>query len=223
MVNKIKTVSLFIALLIACTNSSFAQKKKHPSAILLQVRSEHNRIEALTKAGRQKELNEVILDAQNAAAAMKRDFEDNFSFCPVYYFVDTNIDLIKQKRFDGILLASDGTPVADPVITSSSTDYYIVFFGYPVSQPKQGQVVKDPQRYKTSSGEPFGKGLVINNDEMQQLSYIIKFNYNDIFLGKEMKKKYFYESKHFEIDYFPLAKELNKKLKDHPIKQTLTH
>ncbi len=223
MVDKMKTVSLFIILVIACSTSSIAQKRKYPAAILLQLRSESNRIQALSYARRQNELNEVILDARNAAAAMKRDFEDNFSYCPVYYFVDTNIDLIKQKKFDGILITSDGTPVTNPLITAASTDYYIVYYGYPVSQPKQGRVVKDPERYNTGNGEPFGKGLVINNDEMEQLSYIIKLNYNDFFLTKEMKKKYYYESKHFDIGYFPLAKDLNKKLIDHPIKKAFTH
>lgn len=210
---KFKIISILVLLL---PNMYFAQAQKihkgYPKVILLQIRSENNRIESLMKAKRAKDLQEVIFDAQNAAAAMKRDFKDHFDYCPVYYFTDTNIELIKQKKFDGILNTLDGQIVNDPIIDKNSKDYFIVFYGYPTSQPKQYKPVKEGDKTKANYGEPFGKGLVINNHQMEQLSYLVKMDYSNLFIGKA-KKAYFYESKSFEIEYYPLAGPFNENLK----------
>ncbi len=190
---------------------------KYPRVVLVQLRSENNRIEALTKARRYNDLEQVINDARSTASAMINDFRDHFNYCPVYYFVDTNLDLIKQKKFDNILMNADRTTVIKPLINASSSDYLIVFYGYAVAQRRSEKVVKDSVRYQSGAEQPLGKGLVINNDKYQQVSYIYTHRYNDLFTSKKQKEKlkpYKFASDRFEIEYFPLADILSKRLKE---------
>lgn len=177
--------------------------KPYPAAVLVQLRSEHNRMEALTKARMYEELEEVKKDALAVRDRMVLDFHNNFSYCPVYYYMDTNADLIKKKIFDGILLQEDGSPVKNPVVNSNSDNYVIAYYGYPVSQSTTDKVQADA----TDSQPLFGKGLVILNDKMLQLTYFYKFGYDEIFFDKRKQwiKKYYYNSKRFDIEYYPLA------------------
>ena len=228
---------------ICATNACFAQdtlsKKqdtsvdKFPKAILVQLRSEHNRIAAATKERKYKELEIIKNDAINVTSRMIADFKDNFTFCPVYYYMDTNLDLIKNRVFKGILFNADSTPANDLVISDTSKDYLIVFYGYPTSQARTRDVAPDTTRrmeyadytvpawqkitdttgYRYNSGEPMGKGLIINNYKFKQVSYLYKLEYqNLIFKLRKKNKKYIYLSKHYEIEYFPFAEVLNQKL-----------
>ncbi len=225
---------------------------KFPKAILVQLRSEHNRIEALTKARRYNEAELVGADAAYIRAKMIADFSDHLFFCPVYYYIDTNVDLIKKRKFEGILFKADSTPAASDVI-GNDNDYVIVYYGYPNYQSRTTDSLTDnPKNYNYTAGEtlnrgtnnylieeygypayhtkvvdstpnkdddgygarePFGKGLVINNNRLQQVSFLYKFGYeNAIFRMKKRNRKYIYVSKHFDMEYFPFAEELNSKL-----------
>src|SRR5579872_5967407 len=172
MTHKNKTTAVFIILFsLIISNACYATdtlKNKYPSAVLVQLRSEHNRIEALKKARMYKELAEVEQDAKEVQSRMIMDFQVNFKYCPVYYFMDTDADLIKEKIFDGILKNADGSPAKNLVIDKSSDNYVIVFYGYSVDDARGNFMVADSAKYPVNSGEPAGKGLVINNDKFQQ-------------------------------------------------------
>ncbi len=219
--NRISVTLLTIAtLVLTATDKARAAdslSKRYPRVVLVQLRSENNRIEALTKAQKYNDLEQVVNDARSTASAMINDFRDHFNYCPVYYFIDTNLDLIKQKKFDNILMNADRTEVTKPLIGASSSDYLIVFYGYPVAQRRSEKVVKDSARYQSGAEQPSGKGLVINNDKYQQVSYIYTHGYNDIFTSKKQKEKlkpYQFSSTRFEIEYVPLAEIFNRKLKE---------
>ena len=228
---------------------------KFPKAILVQLRSEHNRIEALTKARRYKELELVEEDAAKIRKKEIADFKDHLAFCPVYYYVDTNADLITNKKFSGILFNADSTLATNTGLTEASKDYLVVYYGYPNYQSRASDSIKDnPDNYNYNSGEildrgtnnylieeygypaygtkigdslskrkrdddgfgaqePFGKGLIIDNHRMQQVSLLYKFGYeNVLFRAKKENRKYIYVSKHFDMEYFPFAEELDTKL-----------
>jgi len=206
---------VFICLfsLSGCFSSYAADTVVTPRAILVQLRSEHNRIEALARDRRHKELEEVKNDAVAVRQKMILDFSDNFTKCPVYYYMDTDINLIKNKQFDGALLNADGSPAHSIPLNNGSRDYLVVFYGQPVSQPKNTAVVTDTTKYSYESDVPFGKGLVILNVEFKQVNYLYMFGYNQRALKRSIKtKKYCYSSKHFDIEYFPFAKLFNNKL-----------
>ena len=151
---------------------------KYPRAVLVQLRSEHNRIEALTKDGNYKAIKEVKKDAVEVKKRMILDFTTNYHYSPVYYYIGTNADFIKKKVFDGILMNADGSAVNKPVINSNSNDYVIVYYGYYIYQPKPTNVVKDSSRYIYDPETPPGKGLVVLNAQFQQIDYFYKLGYD---------------------------------------------
>ncbi len=202
--------STIAIILITCSNVCLATDSlghKYPSVVLVQLNSETNRITALRKAKDYKLLQEVKEDADNAAAAMKNDFRDHFKFCPVYYYMDTNAEMIRQKKFDNVLLNVDGTSAPGSGLNSNSTGYLIVYYGYPDVQEKKDNV---------SSGETTqrgGKGMVVLNDKYRQIAhtsppaYAVSYHKHDA-----NKSKYYFVSKHFDIQYVAFASDLNSKL-----------
>jgi hypothetical protein len=187
-------------------------KKEAPSAVLFQLRTEHNRIAALQKTGYSRELEEVKNDAAIVTERLKSDFHDNFTLCPVYYYNDVNVDSIKNRKFKGIITYEDGTPVADSAIARLGNNYVIAYYGYPVFQIKKGKTLTDTAKY-TYDPEPGGeKGLVILNGNFQQLTYYYKYGYDELMFWGKNWKKYIYRSKHFDIQYYPFATRFQQTL-----------
>jgi len=195
-------------LLIASSNLSKASpsdstRRKFPRILLLQLSAEQNRIAALTKANNQKQLEEVKNDAQRVRKVMINDFQDHFDFCPVYYFIDTNVEAIKNKQFDGILLNADGSKATDVPLNRNSSDYLIAFYGFPVEKTKIDTATN------TASSLP-GRGIVFLNSKYKQVGYFIEGDYTSLGVGQ--RDKYAYLSDHFDIQYLPYAKELSRAL-----------
>jgi len=205
-------ISLFM---IAVRQNSYAVDSlthKYPSAVLVELRTEQSRVKALIADRKYKELDEVKGDLACVHTAMIRDFNDHFNYCPVYYFIDTNEDLVLKKEFDGVLLIAEGTPAQKVVINAFSKDYVIVYYGYPAEQRRNQKVVTDSAKYESNSGEPMGEGLIINNDKMQQVNYLYNLGY-DVLVVRKKDKPYYYSSRHFHIGYYPSANDFNEKLK----------
>ncbi len=210
---KVSLVTFFITIVFCTAYAGDSTSRQYPVAVLVELKTEQSRIAALTKDKRYAQLEELNNDIIGERDAMVRDFKDNFDYCPVYYFMDTDIEFITKKQFAGKLLDANLKAIPNNIINSESNDYVIVYFGYPAVQPHHQKIVKDSLKYLSNSGEPMGIGLIINNDKMQQISYLYSLGYHSAFLSKR-EKKYAYLSKHFSIEYFPFAKEFNTKLKN---------
>jgi hypothetical protein len=184
-----------------------------PSAILVQLRSEQSRINGLIKVGDTKALAQIEQDGAAVATATINDFHDHLDYCPVYYYMDSNLSKVMNRQFDGVLTNADGKPVKSDAITD--TDYFIVFYGSPTEQRRVKNLVTDSSVYQYNSGEPFGKGLIINNYKMQQVSYLYQLGYDNVFFNMfHRHSKYAYESRRYDIEYFPFAIKLNKDLNE---------
>lgn len=190
---------------------SLSTKNRKIKAVLVMLRAETNRIEALTKGNRRSLLEEVQRDLQGTVRATQADFSDNFTYCPVYYFWDTEMDRIRDGDFAGVLFRADSSIATDLPISKGSNNYLVVFYGFPTSQSKWRGKVTDTTKLSYDSGEPNGRGLVIQNWKLEQISYLYKFGYNNFFIRRR-HKKYIYTSKHFDIEYFPMAKKFNERL-----------
>ena len=138
---------------------------KFPRAILVQLSSEQNRINALTKARRIKELLTIKADAANIITKTIADFDAHLNFCPVYYYIDTNIDLIKNRQFSGVLFTVDGKPATNTGLSDTSRDYLIAYYGYPNYQSRLDDTETNPQKYSYSSNEPHGREMINYLDE----------------------------------------------------------
>lgn len=205
----LKRIIVVVFLVLLCAkHSSFAQdttSSKYPMALLVQLSSEQNRIKALEKANRNREAEMVKDDAKRAAQAMINDFKDHFDYCPVYYYVDTNIELIKQKQFEGVLMDTDGN-----VLKGITPQHYaVVWYGYPITQSAGEWLVKDSTRYTYDPQSRSVKGLVIVDSKFRQIGYLYKFGYYNLFMRRS---KYYYSSKRFDIEYMRTARTLNDKL-----------
>ena len=182
---------------------------KYPRVVLVQLSSEQNRIEALTKANGYTDADEVKMDAKRTASVTINDFRDHFDYCPVYYFFDINAEAIKNKQFEGILLNADGSKAINLPVNNKSTDYYIVYYGYPNIQMGKDRVASDQL-----SSDP-GRGLIVLNDEYKQIAYSIDPDYVELnYLFKKRKLKYAYFSKHYNIQYIPYAEDLDTQLRE---------
>jgi hypothetical protein len=213
--HKCSWLAVFVAICILfhChkTLASDSLYQKTPVAVLVQLRSEHNRIQALTDAKNYDGLAQVKKDAVGVQKAMTNDFTDNFDFCPVYYYMDTNLTLVLQKKFDGVLMNADGLPAKKIAISESDNKYLIVFYGYPVEQSRRKEEVAEEHGH-ADSGEPMGEGLIINNSQFHQVSFLYKFGYENLLFRIFHNRRYFYISKKFDMEYFPFAHALNTKL-----------
>jgi hypothetical protein len=196
------------------TTKAIDTSYKFPKAILVQLSSEHNRVEALAKARRYKEMETVKADIAKINAITIADFKNHLTFCPVYFYVDTNIELIKNHQFKGVLFGVDSTMAPDSVLNDTSRNYLVVHYGYPIYQSRVEDSVTKPEDKMYGSGqEPFGKGLVIYNSQFQQVSILYKFGYdNVIFRMNSSNNGYIYVSKQFDLEYFPFAGKFNSKL-----------
>lgn len=207
--NKRILIILIAAFVVLKSSAGFAAdslSKKIPSAVLVQLNTEQNRIKKLTEAGDMVAVREVEKDAKGVSTAMISDFTDHFSYCPVYYFLDINLDKIKARNFEGVLMNADGTPVVHPVISNTSTDYLIVYYGFPPIQ-KAAPKIGAEDRFSTRT---LHKGLVICNYKMQQVRFFVRQGFELMFSGK--KRKYKYSSSHYDIDYVPLVQDFQQKL-----------
>ncbi len=208
---------LLVFILLFFHFESLAKKKKGrlPMAVLVQLRVERNREKALTEHYQTAKLQILKDDTRKTNQAMINDYKDNFTLCPVYFYLDMNYDAVKAGRLDGVLLDADGNTVKKTVIPKDSTNYIIVHWGRPTMQSVFESRVRDTTAYGYNSGLPGGEGLIINDYTMHQLSYFYKFEFDEGEKGTT-RRKYQYHSKEFNIQYYPSAKLLQTKLLKNP-------
>src|SRR5690606_27232148 len=185
---------LSVLMMLSFSTGIYAQSK--PKAILVQLRSEHKRISYLQETRQRKKVNEMKREAEVVAKVMINDFEDNFSFCPVYYYYDTNYHLILQNKFDGVLMNAEGMPATDIVLSGTDKDYWIAYFGALASQ---------------SNNSSLGKGLILTDSQGKNIDQFWRGEYFDIF---RPDPKYSYTSKKYDLRYLKSAQKLNDKLKE---------
>jgi len=183
-----------------------------PKVLLVQLRSEQSRIEHLLREKKTREANKVIKEASIVRKVIKNDFEENFSFCPVYYFMDTNVELIKKQIFDNVVFTADGIPMKETALYPGDTDYFIVYYGYP---EEQMTLNTNPDEYNSyNNGTVMGKGLIFLNYKYQQVDFYYRFEYMDIFDHPD--PRYSYKSDTYDIEYYPFAakyqEDLDKKI-----------
>jgi hypothetical protein len=157
-------------------------------AILVQLNTEQSKIGYFRKAGRNGDAEKVIKESAEMNKRMISDFTDHFTLCPVYYYVDTNADRIKNKNFDNILLDAKGMPVAAPIGIDS--DYLIALYG-----------TDDGTANVTVT-----KGLVVYTPQYKQVLFLRR---NDM----DGKGKNYAYSSDFGIEYYPHATMLERRMK----------
>lgn len=209
MKNDFKLYGILVLFLLHGLNVKAQQKRlREPAKVLLvMLFSEENRMEALIKAGRYSDTAQLRKDMVAVRNATIRDFTDHFNYCPVYFYMDGNFDAVMNKQFQGVLLDNN---LQTANVSISDTNFLIVYYGFPGWQSHKGRMEVTTQT--DVGGKPNGWGLIVNNHEMRQVAYTYWLQ------GINLKKRgkmygYKYVSAKFDIEYYPLALELDTKLK----------
>ena len=179
-----KQIIFSLLLLPAIYSTATAQDRM---VLLVQLNTEQSKIGYFLKTGRKADAEKIKRETMKMNKKMISDFTDHFTFCPVYYYVDTNVDLIKSKNFDKILLDAKGMPIANPVAIGSN--YLIALYG-----------IDDGTANVTVT-----KGLVVYTPQFKQIFFLRRFDVEG------SAKKYTYTSD-FCIEYYPHATMLNHKM-----------
>lgn len=122
---------LFQHFLFGANAQLLARKKalpdeKPPKAVLVELFSGYKRVQRTQDKLTKPELLQAL---KKANQKMIMDFEDNFKYCPVYYFFDSNIIAIQNGEIAGNLLDEKGVVVQDPVINKDDTNFFILYYG----------------------------------------------------------------------------------------------
>jgi hypothetical protein len=186
-----------ISLLLPALLISSCVQAQQIKAVLVQLSSEQNRIQYAKAHNRTHDVAETSYEAKKVRQVTTRDFKDNFTYCPVYYYIDTNRDYIRNKQFDGVLLDDSCRPVANGVMNGADNDYIVVYYGFS----------EDSKSTATDH-----KGLVVLDDQFHQIYYIFKSQISSSVEDQKVISKYSYQSPKYDIDYSPHAEKLNDKM-----------
>lgn len=170
-------------------------EEQPPKAILLQLNTGYSR---LKRGGRQEFLRELVKDMKIANERMILDFEDNFSFCPVYYFYDSNLHYITNGEFFGYLMDAKGQLLDTRVIPEGDTSFFIVHFGYMMSEGSQDLDLPLTQKMLIASNH---KGQMLPSPLPNTSLPVDTRKYKT----KKFKSEYRYNSKVTDIYYRPRA------------------
>ena len=169
------------------------QIKNKPDSLkflLVELKSEQNKLDYFKTHKNPSEFKRLSDDiiAQNQATII--DYTDHFSFCPVYFYMDTDRAKIKNARFNGILFKSGYKLIPDNTITPNETQFMVA---------KYGHTDDSLSIYQNTMG------LVLYNHLLVQLQFIKKIR------GK-VPAQYSFTSKKYNIEYRPFATQLNNSL-----------
>lgn len=194
--------------------------EKPPKALLVELLTRQNQVEYMQKNNPAR-VPEILHDIESVMKVTALDFEAHFDFIPVFFFIDTNAEKIKNGQFEGVLLDAKLQPVKQHVLQEGDTSFFVAYFGAFMPQP---QVIKPGYTntnnlggYRETAGDDptaLKKTLLVmdHNFEMLQLPKPrTPNNYGD--LPRKAYRKYSYRAKKSSFDYVPLASSYDATLR----------
>ncbi len=216
-VRYICVMNLFATLFSICVLSAgicSGQQKpaiRQPELILVNLSTEQNRRAALVRTKDEKGLEKLNKDVLAMYMAMRNDFSAHFTFCPVYYFLDTNIARVRTHKHDSVLLGPDGNYVSAAI--TEGKNYQIVSYGYPIMQMHRIGYLKEPHE-KVGFDTRLGRVWVVYDEHMEQVAYTLPPHLLDKEAEYFNDKKYSYKSGIMNMRYKPEAYKLQQTLNE---------
>jgi hypothetical protein len=195
-----------------------AKNEQTPKFVLVQLNTYSNRIKVYEKAKNSRYATLARTDAQEMTKKMVADFNDNFKFCSFYFYYDTNATLIKERKFEGILLNEKLQPVSGNAISVSDSNYRIIVWGLnsAVAQDyNNGTNPNDPFDGNYSIGTQTHRLIVLYPD-FKRVKSPEPDGLELVAAGKSKQKNSFYKytSPKFNIYYKARAKQLSQAMED---------
>ena len=115
---------------VSIAQSAKTNPKTPPSAVFVQIRTGANRLKYYREySAGEKKIEALKIDITKIMERTLSDFNTNFSFCPVYYFYDTNWHKVVERSFEGVLLDKELKPLQDVSAFAQDTTYFILNYG----------------------------------------------------------------------------------------------
>lgn len=100
--------------------------EKPPKAVLVELFTAYKRLGRTQDSLSKPELVDAL---RKFNQKMVMDFEDNFKYCPVYYFYDSNIVAIQNGQINDFLLDGKLKKVTESVIEDGDTTVFLLYYG----------------------------------------------------------------------------------------------
>lgn len=225
----LRTLSFLLLLCLSASWTAEAQaparpkRKKRgpgPTALLIMLPTYQSRLKHLQGAENAKLLTQLNKDRNGMWKSMLKDFGSYFSYCPVYFFVDTNYDAVIRQDFDGVLLDTSLQAVNNPSVRKGDTTYMIGSYTHHARQKGGESIndkgVKETRMYNGDMEASSMEKLVLHNYRMEQLQLPaprVPANVGVGYNRNEARRRYtdyarrqlVYRSKKFNIVYKPSA------------------
>jgi hypothetical protein len=201
---KLRTLIILTILLLQLLSvKSVAQ----PSAVLVLLKAEKNKIDHFTKVGDVSSARSVKQERDKVINATMVDFVAHFDYCPVYYFMDTSLPLVLERKLDGILFNEEQQIHETSPLNKGYDNFVIVYYGIP---PTEVDKTDKGSFYQSKTYPSDGMVILDNNFKRRPGSYDHYLYEPDMFFY--IPKKFAYTSKLFSMEYKPYATYLQKSL-----------
>lgn len=129
-----KFAPIFLLLIVHAFGSSaqWSRRKtalpseKAPKAVLVELFTGYKRLDRTQDSLTKPELQDAL---KKANQKMMMDFEDNFKYCPVYYFYDSNIVALQNGQILDFLMDDKGRKIENPVLQDGDTSIFLLYYG----------------------------------------------------------------------------------------------
>ncbi|MBP6455088.1 MAG: hypothetical protein KA275_00055 [Chitinophagaceae bacterium] len=207
-----KYIFLFIYL-FSIVEISFAQNTSYskPTVILFKLRTSTRKIEYLKKYGSADQVKEVQEDDRAYNKEIVRDFKENFTYCPVYFFYDSDYDLAQKNQWEKMTFYDAESFEKEKKIEAIGiNNFYFADIGfYPADTNLQAKEFWDAraQQYVYSSEvtSTNNYGIILYNEKFEALHG--KMRFTDVIVSKKGN----FMKKNAMRHYFEGAARLQKK------------
>ncbi len=143
--------------------------------LVMLITPNEKEIKRLTAANRMADVELLQNEIKIRNTKVIKEFGRNFSFAPVYFFMDTNVYKVIAGNLNGIFVNANLEP--DPAITVNTDNYFIASFCEDVSEytkrkhfglfvyDKQMNQMEKPFNHPNQLASPVFDYVVVNNQE----------------------------------------------------------
>lgn len=163
-----------------------------PKAIVVVLTTQQSKIAYLEKNGKTDQANTIRKEAGQAMLCTINDFTDHFSLYPVYYVMDTNVNLLRERKLQGILLDKNRNVINGKKL--DSTDFYMI--------------VK--YLYK---GESVGSEMMLWGPNFEKVKKYPESIPENTLKDRDLSDRYNFTSLNFNISYKACAEVLEDKFR----------
>lgn len=193
-------VCTLLAILVCSTTFAVRRARKGelpPKALLVILKTRQRQVDWMLDHHPEK-VPRLKKDIQSVLEATVNDFNDHFSYCPVYYFADTLMDEVMAGRLSHVLLDKDLRPAKNVVLQDGDTSFFVVDFG---------QMSQSSKQERPEQGYVSLRAVLLVMDHRFEMLEWPRPGYARGFIGtgSSRYRDYWYRSKNHEIDYTPQA------------------